>query len=127
MFVPEQYKMTDPADVLSLMQANPFAAFISHDSDGLTATHLPTVASIVDPTCRRNPPNITRRHFINRYPLSQPSLEPTEARLLGDEIDGRSVGHDVLPGAPGFDWGKSRPTLPAVRQHTNVVAARVMV
>jgi transcriptional regulator len=44
MFVPEQYKMTDPADVLSLMQANPFAAFISHDSDGLTATHLPTVA-----------------------------------------------------------------------------------
>ena len=44
MFVPEQYKMTDPADVLSLMRANPFAAFISHDSDGLTATHLPTVA-----------------------------------------------------------------------------------
>src|SRR5688572_16122660 len=43
MFVPEQFKMTDPADVLSLMQANPFAAFISHDSDGLTATHLPTV------------------------------------------------------------------------------------
>ena len=44
MFVPEQYKMTDPADVLSLMQANPFAAFISHDPDGLTATPLPTVA-----------------------------------------------------------------------------------
>jgi hypothetical protein len=42
MFVPEQYKMTDPVDVLSLMQANPpprSSAMI----DGLTATHLPTV------------------------------------------------------------------------------------
>jgi predicted FMN-binding regulatory protein PaiB len=25
MFVPEQFKITDPADVLALMQANPFA------------------------------------------------------------------------------------------------------
>ena len=43
MFVPEQFKITDPADVLALVQANPFAAFVSHDSDGLIATHLPTV------------------------------------------------------------------------------------
>jgi transcriptional regulator len=42
-FVPEQYKMTDPSDMLSLMKANPFAALVSHDSDGLNATHLPTV------------------------------------------------------------------------------------
>jgi transcriptional regulator len=43
MFVPEQFKITDPEAVLSLMHANPFAAFISHDSDGLIATHVPTV------------------------------------------------------------------------------------
>jgi transcriptional regulator len=42
-FVPDQFKMTDPGEVLSLMKANPFAALISHDSDGLVATHLPTV------------------------------------------------------------------------------------
>jgi transcriptional regulator len=43
MFVPEQFKITDPADVLSLMQANPFAALVSHGSDGLIATHMPTM------------------------------------------------------------------------------------
>ena len=43
MFVPEQYRISEPAEVLSLMRANPFAALISHDSDGLIATHLPTV------------------------------------------------------------------------------------
>lgn len=35
--------MTDESEVVSLMQANPFAALISHDADGLIATHLPTV------------------------------------------------------------------------------------
>lgn len=44
MFVPETNRMTDPAEVLALMQANPFAAILSHDADGLTGTHLPTVA-----------------------------------------------------------------------------------
>lgn len=44
MFVPDAYKMTDPSDALALMKANPFAALVSHDADGLTATHLPTVA-----------------------------------------------------------------------------------
>lgn len=36
--------MSDQAEVLSLMRANPFAALVSHHADGLTATHLPTVA-----------------------------------------------------------------------------------
>jgi transcriptional regulator len=36
--------MTDAAAVLSLMQAHPFAAFVSHDADGLIATHMPTVS-----------------------------------------------------------------------------------
>ena len=43
MFVPEQFRMTDPAAVLALMQANPFAAFVSHDAHGLIATHMPTM------------------------------------------------------------------------------------
>jgi transcriptional regulator len=44
MYVPASFKMTEPSDVLALMKANPFAALISHDAEGLTATHLPTVA-----------------------------------------------------------------------------------
>ena len=40
MYVPDQFKMTEPSDVLALMKANPFAALVSHDADGLTATHL---------------------------------------------------------------------------------------
>lgn len=43
MYVPEHYKMTDRSEALSLMKANPFAALISHDPDGLVATHLPTL------------------------------------------------------------------------------------
>lgn len=44
MYVPASFKMTEPSDVLALMKANPFAALISHDAEGLTATHLPMVA-----------------------------------------------------------------------------------
>ena len=44
MYVPASFKMTEPSDALALMRANPFAALISHDAEGLTATHLPTVA-----------------------------------------------------------------------------------
>ena len=43
MYVPEHYKMTDLTDALALMRANPFAALVSHDVDGLVATHMPTV------------------------------------------------------------------------------------
>jgi transcriptional regulator len=43
MFVPEQFKIADQAEVVSLMQANPFAALVSYDADGLIATHMPTV------------------------------------------------------------------------------------
>ena len=50
MFVSEQFRMTDPAAVLALMQANPFAAFVSHDADGLIATHMPTVTRQVGET-----------------------------------------------------------------------------
>lgn len=43
MYVPASFNVTERSDVLALMKANPFAALISHDSEGLTATHLPTV------------------------------------------------------------------------------------
>jgi transcriptional regulator len=43
MYVPDTFKMTERSDVLALMKANPFAALVSHDADGLMATHLPTV------------------------------------------------------------------------------------
>lgn len=43
MYVPASFKMTERADVLALMKANPFAALISQDSGGLAATHLLTV------------------------------------------------------------------------------------
>jgi transcriptional regulator len=43
MYVPAQFRITERSEVLALMKANPFAALVSHDSDGLTATHMPTV------------------------------------------------------------------------------------
>lgn len=42
MYVPEQFKMADLSDALALMRGNTFAALVSHDSEGLMATHLPT-------------------------------------------------------------------------------------
>src|SRR5690349_18097125 len=43
MYVPATFKMSEQQDAFGLMKANPIAALISHDSDGLFATHLPTV------------------------------------------------------------------------------------
>ncbi len=42
MYVPQQFKITESAQTLALMRDNPFAALVSHDGDGLMATHLPT-------------------------------------------------------------------------------------
>jgi transcriptional regulator len=43
-YVPETYRVADRSDVLALMTANPFAALVSTDADGLMATHMPTLA-----------------------------------------------------------------------------------
>lgn len=43
MYVPPSFRMTEQPDAVALMKANPFAALVSHDAEGLTATHLPTV------------------------------------------------------------------------------------
>lgn len=44
MYVPAQFRMAAQSDVLALMRNNPFAVLVSHDSTGLVATHMPTVA-----------------------------------------------------------------------------------
>jgi transcriptional regulator len=43
MFVPEQNRIADLSETLAVMRGNPFAALVSHDAGGLTATHLPTL------------------------------------------------------------------------------------
>src|SRR5262249_56242363 len=43
MFVPEQFRVADRADMHALMRARPFATLVSAGASGLFATHLPTV------------------------------------------------------------------------------------
>jgi transcriptional regulator len=43
MYVPASFKISERQDAFELMKANPFAALVSHDADGLFATHMPTV------------------------------------------------------------------------------------
>ncbi|MEZ5830504.1 MAG: FMN-binding negative transcriptional regulator [Dongiaceae bacterium] len=43
MYVPDQYRITERSDARALMKANPFAALVSGDAAGVTATHLPTI------------------------------------------------------------------------------------
>jgi transcriptional regulator len=50
MYTPSYFKVADTADVHAMMRAQPFAILITHGSEGLTATHLPTVLK-VDADC----------------------------------------------------------------------------
>jgi len=50
MYTPSYFKVADAADVHAMMRAQPFAILITHGSEGLTATHLPTVLK-VDADC----------------------------------------------------------------------------
>jgi transcriptional regulator len=43
MYVPSQFKISQLSEKLAVMRANPFAALISHNTDGLMGTHLPTL------------------------------------------------------------------------------------
>jgi transcriptional regulator len=43
MYTPAQFKVEDVAEAHALMRARPFAVLVTMGSDGLTATHLPTV------------------------------------------------------------------------------------
>jgi len=62
MYVPDLFKMTEQSDVLALMKANPFAALVSHDADGLMATHMPTV------TRREGDALVVECHFARPNP-----------------------------------------------------------
>ena len=43
MYTPPQFKVEDVGEAHALMRARPFAVLVTMGSDGLTATHLPTV------------------------------------------------------------------------------------
>ncbi len=43
MYTPAQFKVEDAAEAHALMRAHPFAILITHGSEGLIGTHLPTV------------------------------------------------------------------------------------
>lgn len=50
MYTPSYFKVADTADVHAMIRAQPFAILVTQGSDGLTATHLPTVLK-VDADC----------------------------------------------------------------------------
>jgi len=50
MYTPSYFKVTETADVHAMMRAQPFAILVTHGSEGITATHLPTVLK-VDADC----------------------------------------------------------------------------
>jgi transcriptional regulator len=43
MYTPKDFKVEDTHEAHALMRAHPFAVLVTHGSDGLVATHLPTV------------------------------------------------------------------------------------
>ncbi len=46
MYTPAQFKVEDAGEAHALMRAHPFAVLVTHGSEGLTATHLPTVLKV---------------------------------------------------------------------------------
>ena len=46
MYTPAQFKVEDAGEAHALMRAHPFAILVTHGSDGLVATHLPTVLKV---------------------------------------------------------------------------------
>jgi len=48
MYTPQQFKVEDASEAHALMRAHPFAVLVTHGSDGLLGTHLPTVLKVDD-------------------------------------------------------------------------------
>jgi transcriptional regulator len=48
MYTPAQFKVEEAGEAHALMRAHPFAILVTHGSEGLTATHLPTVLKTDD-------------------------------------------------------------------------------
>ena len=45
-YTPAQFRIEEAGEVHALMRAHPFAVLVTHGSDGLIATHLPTVLKV---------------------------------------------------------------------------------
>ena len=48
MYTPKDFKVEDTAEAHALMRAHPFAILVTQASDGLVATHLPTVLKEIE-------------------------------------------------------------------------------
>lgn len=48
MYTPAQFKIEDVGEAHALMRARPFAVLVTQGSDGIVATHLPTVLKVDD-------------------------------------------------------------------------------
>lgn len=46
MYTPAQFRIEDAGEAHALMRAHPFAILVTHGSEGLIATHLPTVLKV---------------------------------------------------------------------------------
>ena len=46
MYTPAHFKVEDVGEAHALMRAHPFAILVTHGSDGMVATHLPTVLKV---------------------------------------------------------------------------------
>jgi transcriptional regulator len=50
MYAPKHFKVEDRGEAHALMRAHPFAVLVTNGSDGIIATHLPTVLKVDDAT-----------------------------------------------------------------------------
>jgi transcriptional regulator len=48
MYTPGYFKVEDTAELHAMMRARPFAILVTQGSEGLTATHLPTILKVED-------------------------------------------------------------------------------
>ena len=48
MYTPGYFRVEDTADMHAMMRARPFAILVTQGSEGLTATHLPTILKVED-------------------------------------------------------------------------------
>jgi transcriptional regulator len=48
MYVPGYFRVEDTAELHAMMRARPFAILVTQGSEGLTATHLPTILKVDD-------------------------------------------------------------------------------
>jgi transcriptional regulator len=77
MYTPALFEIEDRAQAQALMRARPFATLVTHGSEGLTATHLPTVLK----TDEANPLGRIECHLARPNPQWK-TLAPEEDALM---------------------------------------------